>query len=122
MDDDAAVRSVGRAMLARLGYEVVTVADGNEAIAAFGDARRAGRPMDVVVMDLTVPGGMGGAEALRALRAMDPAVRAVVTSGYSNDPVMSRYREHGFSGIVTKPYTVDELAAAVADALAAPPP
>ncbi len=122
MDDDAAVRSVGRAMLARLGYEVVTVADGNEAIAAFGDARRAGRPMDVVVMDLTVPGGMGGAEALRALRAMDPAVRAVVTSGYSNDPVMSRYREHGFSGIVTKPYTVDELAAAVAEAIAAPPP
>ena len=110
------------AMLARLGYEVVTVADGDEAIAAFGDARRAGRPMDVVVMDLTVPGGMGGAEALRALRAIDPAVRAVVTSGYSNDPVMSRYREHGFSGIVTKPYTVDELAAAVAEAIAAPPP
>ena len=118
MDDDAAVRNVGRTMLTRLGYEVTTAADGREAVERFDDARRAGRPPDVVVLDLTVPGGMGGEEALRALRAIDPGVRAVVTSGYSNDPVMSRYREHGFDAIVAKPYTAGELAAAVAEAVA----
>ena len=120
MDDEASVRAVARAMLARLGYEVLSAANGDEAVALYRDARRDGRPIDVVVMDLTVPGAMGGAEALRHLRAIDPGVRAVVSSGYSNDPVIARHREYGFVGLVTKPYTLEDLARAVADAAGAP--
>ncbi len=113
MDDETEVRETTGNILLRLGYEVDYAADGQEVIARYRSAMDAGRPFGLVIMDLTVPGGMGGLEALKMLRAMDPAVKAVVSSGYSNDPVMADFRKYGFSGIVTKPYRLKELSEVV---------
>ncbi|MCE5246105.1 transporter substrate-binding domain-containing protein [bacterium] len=118
MDDDAAVRVVAAKMLTRLGYAAETVEDGAAAIARCGAAKDEGRPFDAVILDLTIPGGMGGAEAAAKLREVDPNVRAIVSSGYSNDPVMSEYDAHGFEAVVAKPYRLDELAAALRGVLA----
>ncbi len=68
-----------------------------------------GEPFDAVILDLTIPGGMGGKEAIKELLQIDPKIKAIVSSGYYNDPVMSNYKEYGFSGIVAKPYKIDEL-------------
>jgi CheY-like chemotaxis protein len=119
MDDERVVRSTAAGMLETLGYEVLAAADGAEAVALYEAERRAGRPIAAVLMDLTVPGGMGGVEALRRLRVIDPAVRAVATSGYSNDPVMAAHGAYGFSGVLPKPYTLDDLARAIADVVRA---
>ncbi|MER3404267.1 MAG: hypothetical protein C4289_03075, partial [Chloroflexota bacterium] len=81
-------------------------------------AQEAGRPFDAVIMDLTVPGQMGGREAIERLRALDPDVRAIVSSGYSDDPVMGDYARYGFCGVLSKPYRAADLAAALAQALA----
>ncbi len=80
-----------------------------EAIRAYTTARDAGRAFDVVILDLTVRGGMGGRETVLRLMQIDPDVRAIVSSGYSQDPMMSRYRDYGFCGVVSKPYSVSEL-------------
>jgi CheY-like chemotaxis protein len=117
MDDEDAIRQLASALLRRIGYTAVAVADGAEAITKYDAARRAGQPFDAVVMDLTVPNGMGGADALRELQAMDPGVKAIVCSGYSNDPVMANYREYGFSGVVPKPYNAEDLATALSEML-----
>jgi CheY-like chemotaxis protein len=79
--------------------------------------RKSSDPYDLVVVDLTVPGGMGGKEAIDILRQSDPNIRAIVSSGYSNDPIMANYQKHGFIGVVAKPYTVIELSEAVRQAL-----
>jgi DNA-binding NarL/FixJ family response regulator len=68
-----------------------------------------GQPFDVVIMDLTIPGGVGGKEAIKELLAMDPEVRAIVSSGYSNDPIMADFKRYGFKGVVAKPYEIREL-------------
>jgi CheY-like chemotaxis protein len=109
VDDDADVREVVVAMLESLGYEAESVADGALAIDAFAKANAMGRPFAAVLMDLTIPGGMGGKEAVVRLRELDPDVRAIVSSGYSNDPVMSDYTRYGFSDIVAKPYDLARL-------------
>jgi signal transduction histidine kinase len=113
MDDDPTVLEVAGLMLESLGYEVTPAKDGDEAIALYGQAKQAGSPYDLVIMDLTVHGGMGGTEAVARLRESDPAVRAIVSSGYSSDPVMSEYQRYGFSGVVPKPYTLEGLKDAV---------
>jgi len=110
MDDDEAVRSAAAELLETIGYEVGTAADGSEAITLYTSAMEEGRPFDAVVLDLTVPEGVGGRETMTRLLAIDPEVRAIVSSGYSTDPVMANYREHGFSGVAVKPYRLADLA------------
>ncbi|GAB4338431.1 MAG: hypothetical protein Kow0089_10390 [Desulfobulbaceae bacterium] len=109
MDDEEMVRDIARALLEHLGFEVHTAAEGREAVDLYVSMRESGTPFDAVIMDLTIPGGMGGKEAIRRLREIDPAVKGIVSSGYSNDPVMADYEAHGFSGMVHKPFEIDEL-------------
>ena len=117
MDDELPIRTLATLLLERVGCASATAADGAEAIQLYEDARRRGEPFDAVVMDLTVPQGMGGEETIRRLKALDPGVRAIVSSGYSHDPVMANYRDYGFSGVMPKPYSGDDLAAALEEML-----
>ena len=110
MDDEIVLQELVSAMIEYLGYEVTCAANGEEALGRFQEARLAGVPFDAVIVDLTVPGGMGGYETVQRLRALDPTVRAVVSSGYSNDPVLADFRSHGFTGAIAKPYQMVELA------------
>jgi signal transduction histidine kinase/CheY-like chemotaxis protein len=118
MDDEEVVRAAAGRMLARLGYEVELARDGDEALRAYTAASAGGRPFDVVVMDLTIPGGVGGEEAMRRLAALDPQARGIVSSGYSTDPVMADFRAHGFCCVLRKPYSIEDLGRAVAEAVA----
>jgi PAS domain S-box-containing protein len=118
MDDEEPIRQMVNVLLGRLGLTVKTVADGAELVREYAAARSTGQPYDLVMMDLTVPGAMGGREAMQELRKLDPAVRAVVSSGYSGDPVLANFREHGFCGIVPKPYRVNDLIKVLRSALA----
>ena len=120
MDDEEAIRTLVKMMLDPLGYEVALAADGAEAISCYEKAQLAQRPFDVVILDLTIPGGMGGIEALQRLRGLNPAVKAVVSSGYSDDPVMAQYVEHGFAGVVAKPYRLQDLTRTLQQVLHAP--
>ena len=110
MDDEADVLFVVGEMVKAMGYEVDTARDGAEALRKYQAAKEAGQPFSVVIMDLTIPEGMGGKEAIRRLRELDPEARAVVSSGYSFDPVMANYREYGFRGVIPKPYVMEDLA------------
>ena len=109
MDDDATVREMLTAVLSRLGYDADFAAEGREALHRYGAALADGRPYDLVVLDLTIPGGMGGKEAIGELLRLDPHVRAVVSSGYCDDPVLARYSEHGFAAVLPKPYGTQDL-------------
>ena len=109
MDDEEIVRSVAGEMLLILGYKVEFATDGTEALNAYKNAKQTNTPFDVVLMDLTIPGGMGGKETISEMLNYDSNVKVIVSSGYSNDPVMSRYTDYGFKGIVTKPYKIEEL-------------
>ena len=109
MDDEPSMRETVFQVLTALGYEVSLAADGREAVELYRQAMAAGTPFRAAILDLTVPGGMGGRETLRQLLAVDPQVRAIVSSGYSNDPVMSDFSSYGFRGVVAKPYSVEEL-------------
>ncbi|MBI4963700.1 MAG: response regulator [Desulfomonile tiedjei] len=109
MDDEQLIRDLAGEILSDLGYEASVVKDGPEAIAAYHKAMRSGRPFDAVIMDLTIPGGMGGKEAFERIREIDPEARAIVSSGYSHDPIMADFKKHGFVGVLAKPYTLDDL-------------
>jgi signal transduction histidine kinase/ActR/RegA family two-component response regulator len=117
MDDDAGVRQVAGKMLSHLGYEVDFAADGAEAIEKYQQARSIGQSFDLVIMDLTIPGGMGGEEALQALLKIEPQTRAIVSSGYADDPIMTRYKDHGFSGVIKKPYRVSTFSQVLQEVL-----
>jgi PAS domain S-box-containing protein len=109
MDDDPLIRQVARHMLEHLGYGADCAADGGAALELYRSKRDAGEPYAAVIMDLTVRGGMGGKEAIRLLLDLDPAVKAVVSSGYSDDPVLANCREYGFDTVLVKPYSREEL-------------
>jgi PAS domain S-box-containing protein len=110
MDDEPTVRQVLVAMLGRLGYQAEAVPDGASAVRADAEAKAAGRPFSVIIMDLTIPGGMGGQEAAGLLRVQHTAARLIVSSGYATDPVMANYRSYLFDAVLTKPYSFSELA------------
>jgi PAS domain S-box-containing protein len=119
MDDvEVILRTVGRT-LRLLGYDVESALDGDEAIGKYSSALTAGKPYDVVVMDLTIPGGMGGKEAIGKLLEVDPHAQVLVSSGYSHDPVMADYADYGFVGSVVKPIDVGELADSICRVLKA---
>lgn len=109
MDDEIYITELIGEMLTEMNYHVKTAKNGAEALELFKNARQKGQPFDLVIMDLTVPGEMGGKEAITYLRELDPSVKAIVSSGYSNDPVMSDYKSYGFCGMVSKPYKIEEL-------------
>lgn len=113
MDDDEMVRDVAAMMLDALGYEAGIASNGKEAVELFRKARLSGNPYDIVILDLVVPGGLDGKETLAMLKDIDPGVRAIVTTGYSHDPVVANFKEFGFAGALAKPYVVSEFADAV---------
>lgn len=109
MDDKGFIRELAAVMLDKMGYAVATVQDGQAAVSSYKEALAAGHSFEVVILDLTVPGGMGGKETMRRLLTLDPNVRAIVSSGYSKDPVMANHARYGFCGAVKKPYLVQEM-------------
>jgi signal transduction histidine kinase/CheY-like chemotaxis protein len=109
MDDDDAVREATAAMLTGLGCAVTVASDGEETLRRYVEARANGRPFDALIVDLTVPGGMGGEETLQCLLQIDPEARVIVASGYANAPVMSEYRERGFMAVLRKPFRREEV-------------
>jgi len=110
MDDEEVVCLVANRMLGHLGYEVETAADGDETIKLYLQAQEDKQPFDAVIMDLTIPGGMGGEETVKNLLEKDPNVKAIVSSGYANDPIMANFRDYGFIAVAPKPYKMQDLA------------
>jgi two-component system, cell cycle sensor histidine kinase and response regulator CckA len=119
MDDNEAVRHLLETVLSQLGYEVQTARDGAEAIAMYEQARVVGKRFDAVLLDLTVSGGMGGVEAAAKLKEIDPSSKLIVSSGYSDAPVMSDFAKYGFDAVITKPSTVAEISSALRRVLVA---
>lgn len=118
MDDDEIVRDISKKMLQKLGCSVDIAYDGKEAVEKYTSALTTGKRFDAVIMDLTIPGGMGGKEAVKEVLDIDPQAIVIVASGYSTNSVMSNYRDFGFRGLVSKPYRLAELQKALEDALA----
>jgi PAS domain S-box-containing protein len=109
MDDEEFVREIATHLLEHLGYTVTTAKEGKEALALYREALEKKTPFAAVIMDLTIPGGMGGKAAIRELKKIDPEAKTIVSSGYANDAILANYREYGFDGSVPKPYKVEEL-------------
>ena len=109
MDDDASIRDVIGQMLQRMGYQTKLADDGKLAIKFYSEAMKAGTPFDIIILDLTIPGGMGGAETIKGLLQIDPKIKAIVCSGYSSDPIMSDFRKYGFRAALNKPFQIMDL-------------
>jgi len=118
MDDEEGIRNLLHAVLSQLGYEIVAARDGAEAIALYEESRAAGRRFDAVLLDVTVTGGMGGVEAAAKLKEIDPAARLVVSSGYSDSPVLSEFAKYGFDAVIPKPWTASQLSEVIRNVLA----
>jgi CheY-like chemotaxis protein len=117
MDDDEIFCNFIRRTLVRLGYEVEIAVDGSAALEKYRKARESGYPFNAMIVDLVIQGGMGGAEAIKQLLAIDPDANAIVSSGHSLDPHMTNYKEYGFKGALSKPYSIEELTHVLNDAL-----
>ncbi len=117
MDDEKMLRDVVSKMLETMGFQVAVASNGEEAIALFSEEQAAGSSFDAVILDLTIPGGMGGREALKKLISMDPDVIAIVASGYSNDPIVAEFNKHGFKGAIIKPFDTEKLKETVNEVL-----
>ncbi|MCP5002805.1 MAG: response regulator [Planctomycetes bacterium] len=109
MDDKETIRDVVKEMLIYLSCEVNVASDGEEAITLYTKEKESGKPFDAVIVDLTIPDGMDGQETVKILRKIDPNVKAIVSSGYSNDPVMANFKKYGFTAVLPKPYRIDDL-------------
>ncbi|HQJ94501.1 MAG TPA: PAS domain S-box protein [Syntrophorhabdaceae bacterium] len=117
MDDDEDILNIAGEMLSTLGYEVEYAKNGVEAIDKYKKMLEQNNPFDLVIMDLTIPGGMGGKDAIKGLLALDRHVKAIVSSGYSDDPIMGNHTEYGFVGVALKPYKLNELSEIVQKAI-----
>ncbi len=113
MDDEELVRSICSEILKSLGYHVETASHGDEAVSMFKNSLDSGERFNLVIMDLTIPGGIGGKEALQRIKEIDPDIRSIVASGYSNDPVMANHKDYGFDEVLTKPYKFEDLSSVV---------
>jgi PAS domain S-box-containing protein len=121
MDDEQGVREIAGRLLKHIGYKDIEFAeDGAEAIKLYKAAIKSGNPFTVAILDLTIAGGMGGEIAIQKLLKIDPGVKAIVSSGYIDDPVIAKFKDHGFSGVMGKPYTIEELRKAVQDVIPGP--
>jgi PAS domain S-box-containing protein len=109
MDDEDIIRKMLKNMLTLAGYQVEVSSDGREALVKYVDAKKAGDGFDAVIMDLTIPGGMGGQEAVKKLLEIDPGATVIVSSGYATDPIMSEFKKYGFKAVIAKPYSVKQL-------------
>ncbi|MBI5248285.1 MAG: PAS domain S-box protein, partial [Desulfomonile tiedjei] len=109
MDDEAIIRELSTELLSHLGYDVEVAEDGSRAVDLYASALNSANPFDLVILDLTVPGGMGGRETIQRLSEIHPGVLAIVSSGYANDPIITDYVSHGFKGVISKPYTIKEI-------------
>jgi CheY-like chemotaxis protein len=109
MDDEPMICEVAGALINSLGHQVDFAADGEEAFAKFRAALQSGNPFDAAILDLTIRGGLGGAETVKKLQSIDPGVKAVVSSGYADNAVVANYRDYGFAAILNKPYNLDGL-------------
>jgi CheY-like chemotaxis protein len=109
MDDEQIILDVTLEVLNYLEYEVMFARDGEAAISLYKHEKEAGMPFDLVILDLSVPEGLGGRETISLLKAYDPAVKAIVSSGHSNDPVVLDFMQYGFSGKLSKPYKISDL-------------
>ena len=118
MDDEESLRKLAVKMLSQIfGCEVVTAKDGPEAIEAYRRQMDSGEPFDAVILDLTIKGGMGGDQVIKELLKIDPNVRAIVYSGYFNDPVMANFKDYGFKGAMAKPFAMKDVETVLEKAL-----
>ena len=118
MDDEPAICEITGILLKKLGYEPVITMKGEETIEEYKKAMEAGAPVDLVILDLSVPGGMGGREVIKKLLEIDPTVKSLVSSGDLSDPAINSYSEYGFTGVLTKPYNKAGLDLAIKSVLA----
>ena len=109
MDDEKIIRDIAEQIIHNIGYDPILAQHGIEAIELFKRERQLGGRFEAVILDLTVKRGMGGRETLKKLIEIDPDIKAIITSGYTNDPVIAKYRDYGFLGAITKPYKANDL-------------
>jgi PAS domain S-box-containing protein len=113
MDDEKYIRDTVAEMLSNLGYKVTTAIDGFEAIQLYLQAKMEGQPYDLVILDLIVPGSMGGEETIQKLKKLDPQIKAIVSSAYASDPIMANFKDYSFNDVIPKPYKMKELSEVV---------
>ncbi|MCP4763208.1 MAG: response regulator, partial [archaeon] len=109
LDDEKTIQKVAKKMIEKLGFNVLSAMDGKEAIEIYKNSLENEPKIDFLIIDLTIPGGIGGKETLTEIKKLNPNIKAIVSSGYSTDPIMANYKDYGFSGVISKPYTIEQL-------------
>ena len=109
MDDDTQIHKTLNRILQKINIQVESAFDGQETLKKYKNAIADDNKFDLVIMDLTIPGGMGGKETIKHLRKVDPKAKVIVSSGYSDDPIMANYKLYGFDEVMAKPYSIDKL-------------
>ena len=117
MDDEKMIREMFWHVLSDAGYEVILTENGEEAVSKFSEAEKSGKPVDLIIMDLIIPGGMGGKETVKKIFEINPQAKVMVSSGYADDPVIARYKDYGFCGVIKKPFSLKKLIKIIDQAL-----